>query len=151
MIQKKILVIDDEDFILSIVSELLNSYGYWVATAKYAKMATIQAADADLIILDLGLGEEGDRDGGKLLSRLWENTACVAPVIVYSGLLHSESAKESLNAITNEKGNGRTIYRCIDKGQGIQKLIDAVNSYFESSPGPLVSAGVLNKETAAAA
>jgi CheY-like chemotaxis protein len=134
MVQKKILVVDDEDFILDMVSEILRERGYWVVTAKHSGLAAIQATDVDLIVLDMNLGEKDDPGGGKLLGRLRENTFRTVPVIVYSGLLNSEKVKDNLETITSVEGKGGNIYRCVEKGQGVLKLIYAVDSYFAAAP-----------------
>ena len=133
MSQKKILVVDDEDMILDLVSAILIESGYWVVTTKHAGLATIQAMDVDLIILDLKLSDNGDMDGGKILGRLWENSLSSVPVIVFSGHLHSNNVKDNLEMITKAWGKGRSIFKCVEKGSGIKNLVTAVDSYFGSA------------------
>jgi CheY-like chemotaxis protein len=134
MSQKRILVVDDEDTILDMVSMILTDCGYSVVTTKHPGLAAIHAPEVDLIILDLKLSEKGDMDGDRILSKLWANTLFSVPIIIFSGNLCSNNMKDNLETITNVWGKGRNIYKCVEKGSGIMNLVDAVDSYFATAP-----------------
>jgi CheY-like chemotaxis protein len=132
MSQKKILVVDDEDMILDMVSALLKEQGYWVVTAKHPSLAAIQAADADLVILDLKLSEKSDSDGVGVLNRLWENKTWPVPIIIFSAYLNSGRVKDNLDGALRECDEKKNIYDYIEKGKGIKQLIDSVDSFFKN-------------------
>jgi CheY-like chemotaxis protein len=129
---KRILVIDDEDMILDVLSTLLHEEGYEVITAKHRGLGIIQADTVDLIILDLELSGNNDMDGGAVLSRLWKDEAYSIPVIVYSAHVSSHGDNDFLREIERSWGRGRRIYRCVEKGGGVMNLIAAVHDYFAS-------------------
>lgn len=56
---RKILVVEDEPLVLSLIASKLAADGFWVATAKNAAEARKIAADAqpDLALLDIELGQ----------------------------------------------------------------------------------------------
>ena len=77
----KILFVEDESNIQSVVSTLLEANGYRVIAAQnYAMAKTLYASHVpDLVLLDLGLP---DRDGGTLLSDIRRHD--LTPVIILS-------------------------------------------------------------------
>ncbi len=77
----KILLVEDEENIRTIVSVLLEANGYQVIVAKkYTEAKTLYFSHIpDLVILDLGLP---DVDGGQLLADI--RTKDITPVIVLS-------------------------------------------------------------------
>jgi CheY-like chemotaxis protein len=130
--QKRILLVDDEDMILDVLSSLLQDEGYDVITAKHGGLAIIQADTVDLIILDLKLSEKNGMEGGTVLSRLWKDEAYSIPVIIYSAYVTSCSENNFLDEIERVWGKGRKIYRCVEKGGGVMNLIKAVHDYFRT-------------------
>jgi CheY-like chemotaxis protein len=131
---KRILVVDDEDMILDVLSTLLQEDGYDVITSKHGGLAIIQADAVDLIILDLSLSEKDDMEGGTVLSRLWKDEAYSIPIIIYSAHVSSNSENNFLDEIERVWGKGRKIYKCVEKGAGVKKLLDAVHDYFRTEP-----------------
>jgi CheY-like chemotaxis protein len=128
--RKRILVVDDEDMILDILTGLLQDEGYEVITAQHASLAVVQCSDIDLIILDLKLSDNKDLGGERVLGRLWEDECYSIPVIIYSALINSSHVHDSINEVVRVWGKGRKIFKYVEKGGGVRKLIDAVNEYF---------------------
>ena len=64
-----ILIVDDEPQIRDLLSVYFLKQGYRVSTAANSAETerTLQQSDVDLVVLDIGLGEE---DGLKLLAKL---------------------------------------------------------------------------------
>jgi CheY-like chemotaxis protein len=130
--RKRILVVDDEEMILDILTSLLEEEGYEVVTAQHPGLAVVRSLEVDLIILDLKLSGRNDFEGKAVLNRLWEDKCCLVPVIIYSAHICSKNVSDSINEIVHEYGNGRNIYKCVEKGGGVMNLINAVNDYFST-------------------
>ncbi|MDX8383102.1 MAG: ATP-binding protein, partial [Ghiorsea sp.] len=83
--KKSILLIEDNDVVISVTSTLLRHWGHHVIIAKDAtaalEQANIQADSIDMIILDLGLP---GRSGGNILGELRDIIAAV-PILIVSG------------------------------------------------------------------
>ena len=88
-IPKKILVVDDEEIIRSLLSDILVDVGYVVKTASSGSEA-LKLTDEfmpDLIILDIILPDMG---GSNVATRLKEKQSTVnIPVVFLSGLIPS--------------------------------------------------------------
>ncbi|MDA0333531.1 MAG: response regulator [bacterium] len=84
MFQKKILVVDDDPYVRTLVVKILNGLGYFALPASDAwqAMDQLQQHGIDLIILDLRM--PGPVDGEQLLFTLRDQGSGV-PVIVLSG------------------------------------------------------------------
>jgi CheY-like chemotaxis protein len=134
--RKRILVVDDEDMILDICTSLLEDEGYDVITAQHPSLALVQCNNIDLIILDLKLSDRNDLEGNKVLGRLWEDECYSIPVIIYSALITSTHVYDSINEVERRWGKGRKIFKYVEKGGGVRKLIDAVNEYFSATAAP---------------
>lgn len=93
--KKKILIIDDEQAILSSLSRLLNNHGYSVRCLEDAShvLGELKAAQPDLIMLDLWMPEP---DGYTVLKKI-RSLKQKIPIIVMSGhasvTLSSETVK----------------------------------------------------------
>ncbi len=94
MLNKHILVIDDEPSIRTLLKEILEEEGYKVSVAKDAETARInrQKERPDLSLLDLWLP---DADGLTLLKE-WAPGQSGSPVIVMTGHGTTETAVEAL-------------------------------------------------------
>ena len=81
---EKILVVDDEPDICTLVSEILSDEGYKVAVAKNAKSACekVENTEYDLVLLDIWMP---DQDGITLLKEWKENHKVDCPIIMMSG------------------------------------------------------------------
>jgi two-component system nitrogen regulation response regulator NtrX len=79
----RILVVDDESDIRSLLDEILSEEGYVVTTAANAGEAreAYQAAEFDLVLLDIWMP---DIDGITLLKE-WHESGSVGPVVMMSG------------------------------------------------------------------
>ncbi len=126
----KILLVDDDDDVITAYSELLDNEGYEVITAKSAAMANMRAIKAELIILDLNLSEDEGGQGQDVLHHIWEDDECNIPIIVFSGYVGSELIQKELSDIQALYGKGRELYRIISKSSRPSVLIQAVNDYF---------------------
>ncbi|MFK8051864.1 MAG: sigma-54-dependent transcriptional regulator [Woeseiaceae bacterium] len=84
MTNQRVLVVDDELDIRSLIQEILSEEGYDVtvaADAKEARAARIKA-DPDLVLLDIWMP---DTDGITLLKEWSQESAALCPVIMMSG------------------------------------------------------------------
>jgi len=124
--RKRILVVDDEDMILDILTSLLEEEGYEVLTARHPGLAKIRANDIDLIVLDLQLSGKDELEGKTVLSQLWEDKGYAIPIIIYSAYISSSPVHDSIDEIVRVWGEGRKIYKCVEKGGGVMNLIDAI-------------------------
>ncbi|NLD09752.1 MAG: response regulator, partial [Xanthomonadaceae bacterium] len=79
----KILIVDDEQDICDLVSDILQDEGYEVAVAYNGAEANAlkESTDPDLILLDIWMP---DIDGISLL-KSWREAGNMAPVIMMSG------------------------------------------------------------------
>ena len=132
--RKRILLVDDEDMILDILTPLLQDEGYDVVTARHPGIAVVRSVEIDLIILDLKLSEKSDFEGQTVMRHLWEDKDCSVPIIIYSGHISSSRVNDSIDEIVRVYGRGRKIYKCVEKGGGVMNLINAVNEYFNAEP-----------------
>ena len=86
MLQKRILLVDDESIILETYSSLLSEKGYSVVTASSGREALERFSrdSFDLVITDLAMP---DGDGFKLLEEIKEISPHT-PVIVFTGKIY---------------------------------------------------------------
>jgi DNA-binding NtrC family response regulator len=86
MLEKKILLVDDENIILETYSSLLSEKGFSVVTASSGREAleTFSRGSFDLVITDLAMP---DGDGFKLLEEIKERSPNT-PVIVFTGKIY---------------------------------------------------------------
>lgn len=75
----RVLVVDDEPQILRALRTTLEAHGFDVATTSLGEEASTEAADVDLILLDLGLP---DLDGSEVIRRI--RAYSYVPIIVLS-------------------------------------------------------------------
>jgi DNA-binding response OmpR family regulator len=123
--QRKVLLIDDSQFILDIARSALESAGYSVATA-----ATVEAFEAerqreppDLIVVDIQMPE---MFGDDLASTLRGAYGVTTPIVFLSGLEEEDLAERAL-----ESG----VRAWVTKKKGIGALVAKVNEILgESSP-----------------
>ena len=86
MLEKRILLVDDESIILETYSSLLSEKGFSVVTASSGREAleTFSRGSFDLVITDLAMP---DGDGFKLLEEIKERSPHT-PVIVFTGKIY---------------------------------------------------------------
>jgi DNA-binding NtrC family response regulator len=115
--KRKILFVDDEPEIRSLVATSLAGVGYEVLTAADASetLSLAEGTDLGLIILDLNLAGES---GFGLMKFLQHNHPGV-PIIIYTGEEHDHAQVEAIM----QQG----AYRYVQKGT-IEALVAAVCS-----------------------
>jgi CheY-like chemotaxis protein len=128
--QKKILIVDDEEIIRDILSDLLEEAGYDVMATDNPAHAIDMAGGTDCIVLDLKFSGDDDMAGTSLLRMFWENESFFTPVIIFSGYIYAGTVTKSLREIERLYGKGRKIADIIPKSSGFKKLISAVNCCF---------------------
>ncbi len=92
---EKILIVEDDAIISSLISRVLESHGYFVTTARTGKdaLAKIQTLYYNLILLDIGLP---DMTGIELLEKI-RTTNLDVIVIMITGHPHLDSSIDSIN------------------------------------------------------
>ena len=125
----KILLVEDEQNICTLVATMLDTAGYQVVTAASCGEAITMfcSYNPDLIILDLGLP---DRDGTEFLRRLRQDS--VTPVIVLSARSDERDKVQALDMGANDY---------VTKPFGAAELQARVRSALRSSRG--AGAGLL--------
>ena len=87
MAHKKILAVDDEERVLSVINDILSSDGYTVVTAQSGNAAIRKTRKylPDLIIMDILMP---DLDGAEAVKMLQENPATRSiPILFISGII----------------------------------------------------------------
>ena len=116
---KKILFVDDEPEIRSLVATSLQGAGYEVLTAADATeaMSLAEGVSLGLIILDLNLSGESGLALMKFLKRNYPSV----PIILYTGHEHDDQQVATML----EKG----AHRYVRKGT-VEELVEVVRSSF---------------------
>ena len=124
MTAERILVVDDEPDICSLVSEILSDEGYKVSAAGNAKSACEQIAKTqyDLVLLDIWMP---DQDGITLLKEWKEGHTVGCPVIMMSGHGTVETAVEATRL---------GAFGFIEKQLTMAKLISTTRKALEAHP-----------------
>lgn len=93
---KKILIVDDQEDIRSLVEGILEDEGYSTLQAENSQIAEkiIAEGDVDMIILDIWL-EDSDLDGIELLKKLVKSNSDI-PVVMISGHGNIETAVSTI-------------------------------------------------------
>lgn len=94
-VAEKILVVEDDSFIITFTSKVLKSQGYLVTPAMTGKEALkrIQTSDYNLVLLDIGLP---DVTGTELLKQIREINQDII-VIMITGNPQLDSSIDSVN------------------------------------------------------
>lgn len=123
MVNRNILVVDDEPDIRGLVHEILEDEGFNVNTAENAKTAraSIQSFKPDLILLDIWMP---DVDGITLLKEWKEDERLTAPVVMMSGHGNVETAVEATR---------HGAYDFIEKPLSIAKLLLTIKHALEAT------------------
>ena len=124
MIDKRILIIDDEKDIRDSISGILNDEGYNSVTAKNSQEALIKINDNifDIIILDVWLNNS-ELDGIQLLKEIKKIDAEI-PVLIISGHGNIEIAVDAIK-------NGA--YEFIEKPFSSERLLLTIKRSIETS------------------
>ncbi len=121
MNKKKIMVVDDEKDILSVLEKQLTTAGYVVITADSGREALLLAnsEQPDLIVLDVQIP---DMDGGEIAHKLKDNPKTKDTPIIYSTCLLSESE--------DYKGSGSSIM--LAKSEDTKELISVIDKVLQA-------------------
>jgi DNA-binding response OmpR family regulator len=94
-VAEKILIVEDDSFIITFTSKVLKSQGYIVTTAMTGKDALkkIQASNYNLVLLDIGLP---DISGTEILKQIREINQDII-VIMITGNPGLDSSIDSIN------------------------------------------------------
>ena len=131
MSKEKILIIDDEEDIRTIISDILEDEGYIVETAENANEGDqkLSSFQPDLVLLDIWMpNKEGDSSNGdeglKLLEKWKENDQLHQPIIMISGHGNIETAVEAVK-------NGA--YDFLEKPLSTSSLMLTINRALEAN------------------
>ena len=119
MSEKKILVVDDEEELLEVISKTLSAQGYEVTTGVTAEEAVnkAKALIPDLLLIDIILP---DMEGPEAVRILSENPATSnIPIIFLSGIITRDNDE---NATTEVRVGGR-LYKALSKPFSSQELM----------------------------
>lgn len=94
-VAEKILIVEDDSFILTFTSKVLKSQGYLVTTAMTGKdaLAKVQTSNYNLVLLDIGLP---DITGTDILKKIREINQDII-VIMMTGNPQLDSSIDSVN------------------------------------------------------
>jgi DNA-binding response OmpR family regulator len=92
---QKILIVDDDATIVSLISKVLKSHGYSVSTARTGRdaLSKVHTLYYDLVLLDIGLP---DMMGTDLLEKIRSSNRDII-VIMITGQPRLESSIDSIN------------------------------------------------------
>lgn len=87
--RRKVLVVDDDELVLTVVGALLDKHGIDSAfhDSGFGLASAVRSEKPDVIVLDLGMpGLAGDvaTQGLRELAKRWE--VAIGPIVVYSAL-----------------------------------------------------------------
>lgn len=94
-VAEKILIVEDDSFILTFTSKVLKSQGYLVTTAMTGKdaLTKVQTSNYNLVLLDIGLP---DITGTEILKKIREINHDII-VIMITGNPRLDSSIDSVN------------------------------------------------------
>ena len=94
-VAEKILIVEDDSFILTFTSKILKSQGYLVTTVMTGKdaLAKVQTSNYNLLLLDIGLP---DMTGTEILRKIREINQDII-VIMMTGNPQLDSSIDSVN------------------------------------------------------
>jgi|CXWL01.1.fsa_nt_gi two-component system alkaline phosphatase synthesis response regulator PhoP len=118
---QKILVVDDDQDMVYIISEFFKKKGYEVLAASDGEEALklIKTISPDLIIADLTMPKMG---GWYFTQKVREDKRFVrTPIIVLSGLLESDTEPETFEAANAYMGKPFDIFKLYEKVQALLK------------------------------
>lgn len=116
---KRILVVDDEDIVCSMLTELFTESGYEVSVAKNGEtcLQIVESEDFDLIVLDINMPDVSGCGVSAVLGAN-EKTRDI-PIIFLTGYIDQEETKQLRNTLAGHK--------LISKPFDTHELLAAVN------------------------
>jgi len=114
-VAEKILIVEDDAFIITFTSKVLKSQGYLVTTAMTGKdaLAKVQATDYNLVLLDIGLP---DMTGTEVLKKIRDLNQYIIVVMM--------TANPQLDSSIDSVNNGADGY--LIKPVNVTDLVDIV-------------------------
>ena len=94
---KRILLVDDDDFIVRLLSLLLTKSGYEIITASDGKDAVriLSEQQFDLLIVDLMMPE---MDGLVFLNWIRQETKATLPILILTGMVTADTEQQVMAA-----------------------------------------------------
>ncbi|KUO73284.1 MAG: hypothetical protein APF77_14360 [Clostridia bacterium BRH_c25] len=122
MTGKKLLVVDDQQGVRFLISEIFQEEGYNVAEASNYEEA-IEVAKKfmpDIALVDMRLGNNAGYDGGDIVKELKQYIPELVPIVVTA---HSEPDK------LNKAIKCGAVY-CLEKPFDVERIVSVVNEQY---------------------
>lgn len=122
MTGKKLLVVDDQQGVRFLISEIFQEEGFNVAEASNYEEA-IEIAKKfvpDIALVDMRLGNNTGYDGGDIVKELKQHIPELVPIVVTA---HSEPDK------LNKAIESGAVY-CLEKPFDVEKIVTVVNEQY---------------------
>ncbi len=122
MTGKKLLVVDDQQGVRFLISEIFQEEGYSVAEASNYEEAIAVAKKfiPDVALVDMRLGNNTGYDGGDIVKELKKNIPELVPIVVTA---HSEPDK------LNKAIRSGAVY-CLEKPFNVEQIVSVVNEQY---------------------
>lgn len=122
MTGKKLLVVDDQQGVRFLISEIFQEEGYSVAEASNYEEAIAVAKKfiPDVALIDMRLGNNTGYDGGDIVKELKQHIPELVPIVVTA---HSEPDK------LNKAIRSGAVY-CLEKPFDVEQIVSVVNEQY---------------------
>jgi two-component system response regulator (stage 0 sporulation protein F) len=119
---KKLLVIDDQQGVRFLISEIFQEEGFVVAEASNYEEAMIvaKAFVPDIALVDMRLGNNTGYDGGDIVKELKQHIPNLVPIVVTA---HSEPDK------LNKAVRCGAVY-CLEKPFDVEQIVSVVHEQY---------------------
>ncbi|HYF84158.1 MAG TPA: response regulator [Clostridia bacterium] len=119
---KKLLVVDDQQGVRFLISEIFQEEGFVVAEASNYEEAIIvaKAFVPDIALVDMRLGNNTGYDGGDIVKELKRHIPELVPIVVTA---HSEPDK------LNKAIRSGAVY-CLEKPFDVERIVSVVKEQF---------------------
>lgn len=119
---KKLLVVDDQQGVRFLISEIFQEEGFIVAEASNYEEAIIvaKAFVPDIALVDMRLGNNTGYDGGDIVKELKRHIPELVPIVVTA---HSEPDK------LNKAIRSGAVY-CLEKPFDVERIVSVVKEQF---------------------
>lgn len=122
MAGKKLLIVDDQQGVRFLISEIFQEEGFLVAEASNYEDAIVVAKAflPDIALVDMRLGNNTCYDGGDIVKALKQHIPDLVPIVVTA---HSEPDK------LNKAMDSGAVY-CLEKPFDVEKIVSVVNEQY---------------------
>ncbi len=119
MTSKKLLVVDDQQGVRFLISEIFQEEGFVVAEASNYEEAIVvaKAFAPDIALVDMRLGNNTGYDGGDIVKELKRHIPELVPIVITA---HSEPDK------LNKAIRSGAVY-CLEKPFDVEQIVCVVN------------------------